>query len=75
MLTFTEYAGLLSGSASLEEQVTGLKDEVRSSNVVVNNQLSTIQSLSGEKSILQVFIFYKVMGTDVYLVYSVWKQL
>jgi hypothetical protein len=52
-----DYAGVVSGVANLEEQLSQLKEEVRCSKEVVQEQSSTIQALSGDRSGLQVLIW------------------
>ncbi|XP_063676193.1 uncharacterized protein LOC134812636 [Bolinopsis microptera] len=51
--TKIDYAGVVSGVASLEEQLAELKDENRNSKEVMQEQTSNIQALSGENSGLQ----------------------
>ena len=53
----SDYAGVVSGVANLEEQLALVKDEAKSSKEIVQEQTATIQALSGEKSGLQVCVY------------------
>ena len=54
LFTYLDYAGAVSNVANLEEQLAQVKDELRSSKEVIQEQTSTIQSLSGEGGSLKV---------------------
>ena len=54
----SDYAGVVSGVASLEEQLAELKDDNRNSKEVMQEQTSNVQALSGENSGLQVQLQY-----------------